>query len=492
MNASNEVTSIDFKLVHGSGIQVCQTIMGAAYHSPPSTWKSICDAIRHGEQRWRDRAHAAAVRATESKSVKVLQSEIWWSDRIKMYEPSSSRPHVLLYDACEFTEVFKSEFLVEQISVLKRSNIWGTIEDIALARGRGSWYEGRRRALHAAAIAKFGEGSTSYKLAPRSKHRGMPGCKDCEGIKERRRRLLAPPVATAAELAENTQEALDHAKDYMGERKALENMKLSAGRSDTVFWLRDKCGDDCLYTPAHGRVNQSLYQYRMAMMAEIVPDQLLTFSLLPTNLTTGGNFGATSLLSVISDMMDAGIWTQDTKRAIFNSDGGPECVGWVLHAVCEELVTQRVVKEDLIFARLIPEHHHDFADATFGVAEDALTAPGYSGPNTPWELQAKLRQHFSRKDSEYGKYALNVQFQYGNYDFEKYFDGCISADFQRYKSIRCFKYAWNHTEEITEIYYYFKYNLRDVGTFQQDEWGPWDEIYVEYYMSSASKLVLSQ
>ena len=149
-----------------------------------------------------------------------------------------------------------------------------------------------------------------------------------------------------------------------------------------MFWMRDKCGDDCLYTPSSPRethANSGLYKYRMAMMAEIVPSKLMTFSLLPANLITGTDFGCTSLLYTISDLMDAGIWTDRTTTSIFNSDGGPENVGYVQHATAFQLLKTKVVRKKIIFARLPPDHHHNFVDATFGVAETHLRAPGFQG-----------------------------------------------------------------------------------------------------------------
>ena len=138
-------------------------------------------------------------------------------------------------------------------------------------------------------------------------------------------------------------------------------------RGDVVFLMRDKCGDDCLHCPSVPREsskNNGFYKYRMAMMGEIIPGKFMNLSLLPPNLVTGGDFGATSLLYTISDLMDAGLWTAKTERFTFNSDGGPENVSYVQHAVCMTLLKKKVVRKSVVFIRLPSEHHHDFMDTT--------------------------------------------------------------------------------------------------------------------------------
>ena len=206
-------------------------------------------------------------------------------------------------------QVFLMHFKVEMIDILGRGALWHSDDDPFY--GRSSWYAGQKKALQSLAEEDFGIGSKPYQLKPYKLKRGLPGCQECLDIQAERRDLRSDH-ATPERLQANTDRALKHADEYMGERKKLEEMKRSCGRADTVFLMRDKCGDDCLYTPSAPRessANNGLYKYRMAMMAEIVPGKLMTLSLIPRNVITGGDFGGTSLLGAISDMMDAGTTT---------------------------------------------------------------------------------------------------------------------------------------------------------------------------------------
>ena len=179
----------------------------------------------------------------------------------------------------------------------------------------------------------------------------------------------------------------------MGERRALEKLRLKAGREDTIFFQRDGCGSDVLYLPARVRrlqTTRDMYQYHLGLQCEMIRDKLMTLNVLPPFLSKGANFGATSFLNFIVDMQaracceglccelflhffyhtcqDAGYWTKDTTEAIVNWDGGGEQNNWVQHAVCLQLVQEKVVKKKLITARLPKEHHHDFNDTTFASA----------------------------------------------------------------------------------------------------------------------------
>eukprot|EP00965_Chrysotila_dentata_P131815 4358219-Pleurochrysis_carterae.AAC.1 len=43
-----------------------------------------------------------------------------------------------------------------------------------------------------------------------------------------------------------------HSDWFFGQRNELETMHQSGQRTDTIFEQADKCGDNCLYTPAGG------------------------------------------------------------------------------------------------------------------------------------------------------------------------------------------------------------------------------------------------
>jgi hypothetical protein len=64
----------------------------------------------------------------------------------------------------------------------------------------------------------------------------------------------------------------------------------------------------------------------MAAQLELFPGTLTLINLLPAHVTSGANFGCTSMLSEMLELMDLGLFTSSTARLIFNEDGGTENV----------------------------------------------------------------------------------------------------------------------------------------------------------------------
>ena len=337
----------------------------------------------------------------------------------------------ILHDACCWNDVFKYEFLPEQINNLHRSGTWGRLEDTQLSlRERTSWLKGRDKALE-----KFGEENWSLlgrfgqprkcRLKARHRHNSMPDCPECANIRGERIRLRKE-CAPEEQLKENSLRAKAHRDFFMNERYELEHFRLQSNRGgSTCFFARDKCGDDCLYLPSmprHLASNQGLYRYRMAAQIEVAQGQLLNINLLPPSLVTGANFSATSLLHTINDLMDANIITKDTERFVVNHDGGSEYVNWPVIGTCCTLLHEGVIKE-LLDIRLPSEHHHEYVDLICGVLEGGMKKAGFTGVDTPMQL----RDHFARQFSTsnvYRHYKTKVHFQMANYNIEDWLSGC--------------------------------------------------------------------
>ena len=83
VNEHGRVASMDFKIVHGSGVSVCGPFMGDVYGAPKSTWAAICSAILDGQNSWRDRLKTAQTDLAHNQETKVEHSFVWWLDRIK-------------------------------------------------------------------------------------------------------------------------------------------------------------------------------------------------------------------------------------------------------------------------------------------------------------------------------------------------------------------------------------------------------------------------
>ena len=147
----------------------------------------------------------------------------------------------------------------------------------------------------------------------------------------------------------------------------MEAFRQAGGRGNWLsFEQDDKCGDSCLYLPGSGRINSNntgKYSYHVSLQANMFPGKLINGYILLPSLRTGANFGATSFLYSICNAIKAGMITSETKMLYRGSDSGSENVGFTMHGVHINLV--RATKKDLIWARLPPNHSHDYCDRWF-------------------------------------------------------------------------------------------------------------------------------
>ena len=511
---SRAVVGITYKLSHASGVEVCCRAACALFACPPTTWNAMVDAVMRGKSNWREN-QAITVRQTQRwAETKKNDSIHWWIDRIKQCAPpfsltrsptchqmlsqllnahhryeqmpmktTAGASRLILHAPCVFNKVFSEEFLAEMVDCLGKT-YWVPPADHETPAefGISSWYEGRKQALVEIAKEIFSDVQDEkqlprLRLKMRTLHHDFGHCPECNAIASERADIRKYRLGEAA-LQANNERAQKHAAMYMGERRALDTYRLSSGRGDVLFCMRDKCGDECLYLPSSPRqilTNKSKYQWRMAAQFELYPGKLTLISLLPAHCFAGANFGCTSLLTGITTLMDFSIFTTQTKRLILNEDGGSENVNWCKHALCMQLIKELTTLDEILIARLPPEHHHDWADTTIGVLEDALNMPGFKGVETLPDMQQFIRNLFSKSKS-YGKSPAVVLTQMANHDFEAFYTGHVDADFSSYGKPHVWRFSRCRTSLQPVAQY--KQLIQDTGNFYQDEWGPWDEHFV--------------
>ena len=389
---------------------------------------------------------------------------------------------LMLYPPCVFQTEFKG-FVKEMVDCLGKT-YWNAPADAANPdeHGMSSWYAGRADALVTKAKVNYDTTNPvgripTLRLKMRTLHHDFGHCVECNAIHFERGDMVKNRLGSAA-LAQNSERAKRHAAMYMGERRALENLRLSSARNEVLFCMRDKCGDDCLYLPSNPRktlANTSKFQYRMAAQLELYPGTLTLINMLPDHVTSGASFGCTSMLSGMLELIDLRFFTANTRRFIFNEDGGTENVNWPKHALCMTIIDEVKTLNDILVARLPPEHHHAWADTTISVLEDSLDTPGSGGVETLPDMLAHI-QHVFGSSKTYGQTAVKVQLQMANFDFWKFYDGCVDADFSSYGKPNVWRYSRHSTTGRPMAQ--FKMLIQDVATFEKDEWGPWIEEYI--------------
>eukprot|EP00965_Chrysotila_dentata_P149968 4952799-Pleurochrysis_carterae.AAC.1 len=218
-----------------------------------------------------------------------------------------------------------------------------------------------------------------------------------------------------------------HSDWFFAQREELEKMRQSGQRHNTIFEQSDKCGDDCLYTPGGGGrlsgSNQSKYTYRLSLQASQIFGKLWELSILLPQLVTGADFGCTSLLNTITRMMHNKELTPEKRRLvrgsdvsalqspcfltsvlraftltiIRNSQGGSENVNFSMHALHATLV-KRGVFDEIIWARLPPDHSHEEIDRLFSTIESWLNSESCSEFGCVSELVTYLRGKLAKSE----------------------------------------------------------------------------------------------
>eukprot|EP00965_Chrysotila_dentata_P008439 274531-Pleurochrysis_carterae.AAC.1 len=242
---------------------------------------------------------------------------------------------VLVHEVCVWLEVYKEEFIPEMRLI---GVAWGREEG-----GDGSiatWRDGKTRALLAFAEETYGDGSAPFKLRSRSRNSTFKECEVCQTYRLKLKTLIQGG-ALPAEICALKADMRDHVRWFMGQRKALHNMRLEAGRHDTIFeqaglhncfvlqcvacelLAGDKCGNESPYLPGGGRLtgtDQSKYIYRLSLQANFFSCSLWQLNFLLPNLRTGTDFGVTALFAGLVRSMELGSITRETRRLLRGSD----------------------------------------------------------------------------------------------------------------------------------------------------------------------------
>ena len=269
-----------------------------------------------------------------------------------------------------------------------------------------------------------------------------------------------------------------HIQWMMNQRKCMESIvQMSiAGNPNVLVENSDKCGDACLYLPADYRKsadNVSLFQYRLSLQANVYAGRLFHLSLLLPNLVTGANFGIQSLLNGLVRMIQLGEISPSCRTFLRGVDGGSENGNLATLALNSTLCKER--RFDVVQAtRLPPSHsHHWLTDGLFSTIEGWMMGQGFAGCSTISELIAYLETRFSRAD-HYKAKRVEINILIVNFAYTKWFQGHINqTKVKRIGDPLVWKHEWVPEQAFVRVQ--FKYALSDTGTFEKDEWGPWEE-----------------
>ena len=365
------------------------------------------------------------------------------------------------------------------------------VED--LAKGSiATWYQGRKNALLELAKEKVGEDSGPFKFLSRANHSAYKECGRCQIL----RLELAEAIANKAtfEVVSAKKAALvAHLQSMYKQRATLDRLIETSAYVGYLMENSDKCGDECMDLPASQRimdVNASLYQYRIALQANVYAGKLFHLSLVLPNLVTGANFGLTTELCGLVRMIQLGEVTQETRSFLRGVDGGSENVNHASLGMNCTLVGPKTRRFDHVRQnRLPPGHsHHYLTDGLFAVIEGWMTGPGFAGCSTLAELMTYLIKRFAAS-SAYSDKAVEISVLVVNFSFTKWFQGHLHMN--KVSKIGD-PLVWAHTwiEQERRVLTQYKYLISDSATFEKDEWGPWVEKSVKVNDPTTGELVV--
>ena len=433
---------------------------------------------------------ASAKRKFEATYVAVAAA--WWFTRLQYYEVRTKKSLIVYPRSVCFEMMYDNEFVPEMRAI---GVLWKTREpreQFALAGGDGtvardvgsgegggsmtSWRRGQQLALQQLADEKVGPGSAPFKFESRRKHSMYKECKDCQDLRldyERAIKERAPKWV----IDEKKDKQLQHLQKMYLQRAKMDQLIQLCHHEGFCVENSDKCGDGCLHQPHMHRISSSnagLYQFKVALQANVFSAKLMHLLILLPNLKTGEDFGITSALCGLCRMIDLGQLQAARRTWLRGMDGGSENVNLASLGMNCTLVGKSRTFDSITQSRLPPDHsHHWTTDGTFSVIEGWLSMDGFPGTSTVWELIDYLRSQFQKADG-YKQHKVEITCLLVTYAFNKWFAGCINADKLNRIGIPL---VWRHTwiESTQTVLNQYKMLISDVGSFEKDEWGPWVE-----------------
>lgn len=235
---------------------------------------------------------------------------------------------------------------------------------------------------------------------------------------------------------------MKHIHEIHAERKIAADIETEASRNPKMLYgLTDKLGsrwNDLPMAPG-GRESKKTdprWKYRQAIMGNSYPGVGNFFSLVPPNLKTGNNFGVTSLCVTLHRLITQAKLRPETEYFALVSDGGPDTVGSVTHAMNYVLVREGVFNT-LDWLRLRSGHSHNKQDLAFSRAKAIFYPRSGCGPGcrTPMEYRDMLVDGLKHMAG-----GLEVLWQLANFDVGAYAKKFIVPDFGHHKKYRYWRY----------------------------------------------------
>ena len=268
---------------------------------------------------------------------------------------------------------------------------------------------------------------------------------------------------------------LVHVEENFSERRVIATARNETLRCSTsVFSVDDKSGSAWHFLPMPDNQRESKdttsnYKYKMCLQGNFYPSRGNFYCFVPPFLHTGGNFGCTSFVTTLYELIHAGKLDHRVSKLMRQTDGGSDNVSWVTFALHAMLIREGVLNQ-LDWVRLRPGHSHNECDSNHRLALGVFyPRKGVGkGCETPFEFEQRLVDGLKGLNG-----GLEMLWQLANFNFEAWLQGFVHKDFGNYENQRWVVFKYDPT--LTSHGYVrvtYKTNITDVATSTSEEWKP--------------------
>jgi hypothetical protein len=283
-------------------------------------------------------------------------------------------------------------------------------------------------ALKIVAAALPGCDPSKMRFGRCERHSKFPECTECQQRREELHSALSNPASTPEFVEEKKRAVLEHQGEWTADREFALALRRSHYLASTsaLYECDDKCGSwwQALPVALGGRYSKASATkvYRFAIQSNSISgeDGILRFAFVPKNVSTGGNFGLTNLIMVIWRAYEKGRLQPHVKRLIRHTDGGPDNVTFPTHVLHWLLVYLGIFDSVLWFRFEAGHSHTELADRFFALLKKLFDTDSSTRVGKAVQSFAQLESVLREKFEDFPE-AVEVEFNFANWDFESWF-----------------------------------------------------------------------
>ena len=414
---------------------------------------------------------------TASNAIKKLEHSIgpkaewcvsWWRQHL-MFQDWLPNEMKIQYRGPYWNQVYKSFYqpLASRAKLLLKPAQWMRHRKKAIAKLQDEFFPSVK--------------DKKLTVSRSARHSKFPECTDCQKYRSQYKKVVSNPKSTKEQTEAAYQLMAAHASQWQQDRETA--LDLRHRYSNLVgFWrysVDDKCGSfwQALPVSPTGRDTKenAKDKYRFSVHANVVcgVGGFKQFTFVPKNISTGSNFGLTSLLMTIYTAVQMGNLKADTRNFVRHTDGGPDNVSVVSHFVHWLLVYLGVFDNILWFRFKAGHSHTEVADRLFSIIKRLFEADGAHRVNPiesfP-ELVDKIEHEFTNEAE-----SCVFYWNFANFDLRKMMAemNCVSSKLSGISSKMVYQYSYDSTFwEHGGVRVQYKSNISWRGNSRDAEWSP--------------------